>query len=124
MDAVALAMVRNETQAALDDGVLNEVTVIYGDTAVTRVDSYTTGDEIEFDPRGSGGTKLKPLFEYVQENHDDTSLIMCFSDMDNYDWGDEPNCPVLFAVTGYPDRVRQHLANTPWNAPGIDIGAH
>jgi hypothetical protein len=45
--------------------------------------------------------------------------------MENYGgWGDEPSCPVLFAVTGYPDKVKQYLANTPWNAPGIDVGSH
>jgi hypothetical protein len=36
---------------------------------------------------------------------------------------DEPSSPVLFAVTGYPDKVKQYLANTPWGAPAIDVGA-
>ena len=124
MDDVALALVRNEAQAALDDGVINEVVVVYGDTEVTRVDIYKTGEEIDFDPRGGGGTKLAPLFDHVRDYHDDTSLIVCFSDMENYYWGDEPSSPVLFAVTGYPTAVKHHLANTPWNAPGIDVGAH
>jgi predicted metal-dependent peptidase len=124
MDDVALALVRNEAQAALDDGVINEVVVVYGDTEVTRVDIYKTGEEIDFDPRGGGGTKLAPLFDHVRDYHDDTSLIVCFSDMENYYWGDEPSSPVLFAVTGYPTAVKAHLANTPWNAPGIDVGAH
>jgi predicted metal-dependent peptidase len=124
MDDVALALVQNETQAALDDGVIEEVVVVYGDTEVTRVDIYKTGEEIEFDPRGGGGTRLAPLFDHVRDYHDDTSLIVCFSDMENYSWGDEPSCPVLFAMTGYPDRVKRHMANTPWNAPGIDVGAH
>jgi predicted metal-dependent peptidase len=124
MDKLALAQIRNETQAALDDGVINEIVVVYGDTQVNRTDTYTTGDEIEFDPRGGGGTRLAPLFEYVRDNFDDTSLVVCFSDMENYHWGDEPSCPVLFAMTGYPDRVKHHLANTPWNSPGIDVGQH
>jgi len=123
MDTVALQMGRNETQVALDDGVIDEVVVIYGDTQVNRVDTYKTGDEIEFDPRGGGGTCLRPLFEHV-ETLDDVSLIVCFTDMENSDWGPEPSSPVLFAATGYPDRVRQYLANAPWGAPGIDVGEH
>jgi predicted metal-dependent peptidase len=125
MDTKALALVRNETQAALDDGVINEVVVVYGDTQVNRVDTYGTGEEIYFDPKGGGDTILRPLFEHVRDNHDDVSLIVCFSDMENYGgWGDEPSCNVLFAVTGYPQKVKQYLANTPWNAPGIDVGVH
>lgn len=124
MDAIALALIKNETQAALDDGVIDEVVVVYGDTRVTRTDTYRTGDEMEFDPRGGGGTILAPLFEHVETEVDDPSLIVCFSDMENDHWGPEPSCPVLFAATGYPDNVRRYLANAPWNAPGIDVGAH
>ena len=125
MDTIALALIRDETQAALDDGVIDEIVVVYGDTRVTRTDTYRTGDEIEFDPRGGGGTILHPLFDHVRDYHDDTNLIVCFSDMFNFgSWGDEPACPVLFAMTGYPEHVKMHMANTPWGAPGIDVGAH
>ena len=80
---------------------------------VPRTDTYRTGEEMEFDPRGEGGTILSPLFEHVRDNHDDTNLIGCFSDMENYGgWGDEPSCPGLFAMTGYPEHVKHHLANT------------
>jgi len=124
MDQVALACINNEAQAALDDGVLDEVDVIYGDTRVTRVDNYRQGDEIQFDPRGGGGTDLKPLFKHVADEIEDASLIVCFSDMEIGDPGPEPACPVLFAATGYPESVRRYLANAPWGAPGIDVGTH
>jgi predicted metal-dependent peptidase len=124
MDAVALACVRTEAQAALDDGAIDEVIAVYGDTRVTRVDTYFDGEEIEFDPRGGGGTDLKPLFKYVEDEVDNASLIICFTDMEIGDPGPEPSCPVLFAATGYPERVRAYLANAPWGAPGIDVGEH
>jgi hypothetical protein len=123
-DEIALGCVRNEAQIALDDGAIDEIVVIYGDTRVTRVDTYRTGDEIEFDPRGRGGTDMKPLFKYVEENVDDPSLIVCFTDMEIGDPGPQPSCPVLFAAHGYPDQVRNYIANAPWGAPGIDVGAH
>ena len=122
MDEIALKAVRNEAQAMLDDGIIDEVSVVYGDIRVTRIDVYSTGDEIEFDPRGGGGTDLKPMFDYVSRELEDATLLVCFTDLDIGDPGPEPHCPVLFAVTGYPDRVRAHLAHTPWGARGIDVG--
>jgi predicted metal-dependent peptidase len=122
MDDIALAAISQETQALLDDGIIDEVVAVYGDTQVTRVDEYRTGDDVEFDPRGGGGTNLKPLFAHVAQNVDDATLIVCFTDLDIGDPGPEPHCPVLFAVTGHPVRVRAHLESTPWNARGIDVG--
>ena len=124
MDDIALGCVNVEAQSALDDGIIDEIVVVYGDTRVTRVDQYVAGDEMIFDPRGGGGTHLRPLFDYAANEHEDAALIICFTDMEFGDLGPEPACPVLFAATGYPDKVRRYLANAPWNAPGIDVGAH
>jgi predicted metal-dependent peptidase len=124
MDAIALAAINNEAQAMLDDGVIDEVVAVYGDTEVTRVDEYRSGDQIIFDPRGGGGTDLKPLFAHVAQNIDDATLLICFTDLDIGDPGPEPHCPVLFAVTGHPVRVRANLECTPWGARGIDVGSH
>lgn len=125
MDDVALACVNVEAQAALDDGAIDEVIVVYGDTKVTRVDTYHEGDEMVFDPRGGGGTEMRPLYDYVANNVDDPSLIINFTDLFIDDLEPTPpDCPVLFAVTGYPDQVRDLIAKAPWGAPGIDVGAH
>jgi predicted metal-dependent peptidase len=123
MDDEALASVRNEAQAMLDDGVIDEAVVIYGDTRVTRVDHFYSADQIEFDPQGGGGTDLKPLFKYVADEVADASVLICFTDLMIGDPGPEPHCPVLFAVTGYPDHVRRMIASAPWGARGIDVGA-
>jgi predicted metal-dependent peptidase len=123
-DGVALECVAVETQAALDERIIDEVVVVYGDTRVTRVDTYHPGDEIEFDPRGGGGTVLQPLFDHVADLS--ASLIVCFTDgyIDVTSDSPEPACPVLWAFTGYPEAVREHIANAPWGAAGIDVGSH
>ena len=125
-DAIALALVQNEAQAMLDDGIIDEVVAVYGDVRVTRVDEYRTGDDIEFDPKGGGGTDMGPLFRFVADEHDDATLIVCFTDLLFYtDCGPEPLAPVLFAVHGYPQRVRDLIARgAPWDAKAIDVGAH
>lgn len=126
MDKVALACVRDEAQQLLDDGIVNEVAVLYGDVRLTRLDEYITGDEIEFDPKGGGGTNMKPLFDHVAEELSDATLIVCFTDLEFYEsMGDEPRCPVLFAAHGHhPPRLKQLMDNAPWGARAIDVGAH
>jgi predicted metal-dependent peptidase len=127
MDTVALAAIGVEIQAALDERIIDELVVIYGDTRVTRVDTYQPGDEVEFDPRGGGGTVLAPLFKHVADEVD-ASLIVCFTDgyidITSYSGHPEPASPVLWAFTGYPQAVRQHIANAPWGAAAIDVGSH
>jgi predicted metal-dependent peptidase len=117
----ALEAIKVETQAALDENIIDEVVVLYGDTRVTRVDTYRNGDEVEFDPRGGGGTDLRPMFEHVATEIDDAKLIVAFTDLEIGDPGPEPHCPVLWAAVGYPESVKRYLANTPWNAPGIEV---
>ena len=120
----ALEAIKVETQAALDEGIIDQAVVLYGDTQVTRVDEYRNGDEIEFDPRGGGGTVMAPLFKYVADEVDDASLIVAFTDLEiepESELGPEPHCPVLWAAVGYPANVKQYLAATPWGAPGIEV---
>jgi predicted metal-dependent peptidase len=123
MDTEALRSIAEETQAALDDGAIDSVVVVYNDVQVNRVDEYNTGDQIEFDPKGRGGTDLRPGFEYLEERGD-CSMIVCFTDLEIGDPGPEPSAPVLFAVYGAPQTVRHYLDASPWGAPGIDVGAH
>jgi len=124
-DDIALACVRDEAQQLLDDGIIDEVVVVYGDTRVTRVDEYRTGDDLVFDPRGGGGTDMEPLFQHVADEISDASLIICFTDLCFYkDCGEEPACPVLWAVHGYPDTVKAKMQNPPWGARCIDVGTY
>jgi len=126
MDDIALGCIETETRAALDEGIIDEAVVVYGDTRVTKVDTYRNGDEIEFDPRGGGGTVLKPLFDYVRDEIEDPTLIVCFTDgyIDDVAADGEPPCDVLWAYTGYPDAVRSMIETAPWGAPAIDVGSH
>jgi len=125
MDAIALACIATETQAAMDEGIIDTAIAVYGDTRVTNVQEFRHGDDVNFDPKGGGGTVLRPLFDYVRDNIDDATLCVVFTDgfIDNVAV-DEPPCQVLWAYTGYPQDVKQHMANTPWGAPAIDVGLH
>jgi predicted metal-dependent peptidase len=119
----ALEAIKVETQAALDENIIDEAVIVYGDTSVTRVDTYHSGDEIEFDPRGGGGTYMRPLFDYARDEVE-PSLIVAFTDLEiepEAQLGNVPDCPVLWAVVGLPANVKRYLAATPWDAPGIEV---
>jgi predicted metal-dependent peptidase len=124
VDDIAQAMVRDEVQAVMDEGILNELVVIYCDTQVIRVDEYAAGDDIEFASIRGGGTDMRPAYRYVEEHHSDATLIINFTDLLIGDPGPMPSVPVLFAVFGYPQMVKALMAATPWEAPAIDVGAH
>jgi predicted metal-dependent peptidase len=115
----ALNKVANEVQAAMDDGAISESIVIYNDAQVNRVDRYVDGDRIEFDPLGGGGTDMKPSFDYAAANESDASLIVCLTDLEIGEAGDEPTSPVLWCAFNDP---RMIAALTPPWGQVLDVG--
>jgi predicted metal-dependent peptidase len=114
--------VQAEIQAALDDGAMSECVAVYADTEVTRTDAYQSGDQIEFDPKGRGGTDMAPAFQWLEANEPDCSVIVCFTDGMIGEVGPEPSCPVLWAIHGWPSVVKSFLDGLPWQSTGIDVG--
>jgi predicted metal-dependent peptidase len=115
----ALNKVANEVQAAMDDGAVSESIVIYNDAQVNRVDRYIDGDRIEFDPLGGGGTDMKPSFDWAAANEPDASLIVCLTDLEIGEAGDEPAVPVLWCAYNDP---RMIAALTPPWGEVLDVG--
>jgi predicted metal-dependent peptidase len=116
IDLDALDRAGAEAQAALDEGAVDKITVVYCDAAVQRVDAFLPGDLIEFKPIGRGGTKFAPAFAWLKENEPDISGAVYVTDLDVYsgDFGDEPPFPVLWAVHGDPRELMQRMANVPF----------
>jgi predicted metal-dependent peptidase len=116
IDIDALARAGAEAQAALDDGAVDKITVIYCDAAVHRVEAFLPGDLIEFKPVGRGGTKFAPAFAWRKENEPDIAGAVYVTDLDVYsgDFGDEPPFPVLWAAHGDPRELTQRIANVPF----------
>jgi predicted metal-dependent peptidase len=116
IDLDALARAGAEAQAALDEGAVDKITVVYCDAAVQHVDAFLPGDLIEFKPIGRGGTKFAPAFAWLQENEPDISGAVYVTDLDVYrcDFGDEPPFPLLWAVHGHPRELTQRMASVPF----------
>lgn len=110
----ALSACKAELQAALDEGVVDKLTVISCDARVHNTAEFARGDVIEFEFQGRGGTRFSPAFEWIEENAPDAAGIVYFSDLEAYDYGVEPRCQVLWAAYGDPRTLPQWIAKLPF----------
>lgn len=90
----------SEVAGALDQGTADQLTVLYADTRVHDVDSYVPGDYVEAKDlhQGGGGTAFSDTFRHIKENFPDASAVIYLTDLQVYDFGEDPGCPVLWAV--------------------------
>jgi predicted metal-dependent peptidase len=104
IDMKLLGIFRSQLQAAFDEGAAEKLTVVYCDTAIHATQEFQRGDAIEFLPARQGGTKFSPVFKWIEENADDVSALIYFTDLDCDDFGAAPSYPVLWAVYGKPGK--------------------
>ena len=97
--------VANELQAAMDDGAISEVVLLYCDTEVYHVDRFANDDRIELAPIRLGGTDMRPAFKAIEDDDPDASLIVCLTDLSIGDPGPEPAQPTLWMAYGLDPRI-------------------
>ena len=90
--AAEIQAVRDETGA--------ELTVIYCDAAVQRVDHFDKEEEISIKPVGGGGTDFGPVFERVEADGLRPACLIYLTDLEGSFPAAEPEYPVLWAVLG------------------------
>jgi predicted metal-dependent peptidase len=78
-----------------------ELTIIYHDIPVTKVETWKSADgPLALSAPGGGGTSHKPAFEYVEKSGLNPACMISFTDMAS-DFPDvAPDYPVLFAKYG------------------------
>jgi len=54
---------------------------------------------LDIKPHGGGGTAFSPVFEYIEEHGIEPIAIVFLTDLCCDDFGNEPNCPVLWVST-------------------------
>lgn len=96
-DKVRQALV--EAQSALDDMACDAIDVVYTDTTVKAVDHYETGDTIVFKDGTGGGTDFKAAMAYAADVDTPYAAIVFITDGQTNSFGQEPDCPVLWAIT-------------------------
>jgi predicted metal-dependent peptidase len=110
--SISYEMIRefvSEVAGALDQGTADQVTIVYADTDVQHVDTYYAGDMVEAGKYTGGGTAFSNSFKWLAKNVPDASAAIYFTDLCVADFGQEPNCPLLWAVYA-PDHHYTQLA--------------
>lgn len=75
------------------------LTVVYHDVNVAHVDTFDqSDDDVEFTPRGGGGTAFQPTLDYLSELDQPPACLIWLTDTYCGDSPTEPDFPVLFAV--------------------------
>jgi predicted metal-dependent peptidase len=103
-----------ESQAMLDLGIIDKLTVVLFHTEVFQSFEFNTGDIIEIDTAERGGTKFAPVFEWFRENAPDIAGLCMLTDLEPWEsWPEleaaQVDCPTLFAVYGDPIRSREYI---------------
>jgi predicted metal-dependent peptidase len=100
MNSAALQCATDEVNAIIDSVKPDRVTVLLADEEVHKVEEFGPDDyPITVKAYGRGGTRFSPSFAKVEELGITPACLVYFTDLECYDFGPEPNYPVLWAST-------------------------
>lgn len=94
---VAVEML-SEVAGALDQGTADTLVVAYADTHVQHVDEFVQGDAVTLGQYTGGGTDFRDSFDWLSKNHPDASCVIYLTDLQVNEFGEDPGCPVMWAV--------------------------
>ena len=75
-----------------------EIIVIHCDTEIREVEDVQSEDIDSITPKGRGGTRFSPVFEYIAENDLDPKALIYFTDGRCYETLTEPDYPVIWCI--------------------------
>lgn len=105
-----LSKFKTEAKSLLDEGIVDRITLLCCDDHVTFTREFERGDDLAFAPLGGGGTAFSPAFNWFENNADDLTAVIYFTDLECFDHGSEPEYPVLWVNHGsnryWIDRVK------------------
>jgi predicted metal-dependent peptidase len=123
VDTALLREFLSEVAGALDQGTADQLTVLYADTRVHDTDNYVPGDLVKARDLegGGGGTDFEDSFRFIKEKIPDASCVIYLTDLQVYNFGEDPGCPTLWAVYA-PTHLYPHLAEKAPFGSAIHVG--
>jgi len=95
-----LRLFESEIRSILEGQRPQRVHVLYFDAMVHKVETYESGQRIDLQPLGGGGTEFGPCFDWLEEHGIRPQTLVFLTDL----WGtfptSAPSYPVLWASTG------------------------
>ncbi len=110
----------SEIAGALDSGTADTIVVAYADTEVQAVDEFVQGDLVTTANHSGGGTAFSNSFKWLMQNHPDASCVIYLTDLQVYDFGEDPGIPVMWAVFGPSSHYQQLVDKVPFGT-GIHV---
>ena len=105
MDALLVGKSIAELKAILEDTDYETVTVMACDACVHWHATFAKGEEPVIRVPGGGGTAFSPVWHKAEALGLNPKACVYFTDLDCYDFGEEPEYPVLWAQWGsYPNK--------------------
>ena len=100
VNARQLRLFEVEIRSILEGQWPERVHVLYFDTEVHKVDTYTAGETLHLDPVGGGGTDFGPCFAWLDEHGIRPQTLVFLTDLCGTFPDSAPDYPVLWASTG------------------------
>jgi predicted metal-dependent peptidase len=100
VNARLLRLFETEIRSIFEGQRPERVHVLYFDTEVQKVDTYTAGEVLHLDPVGGGGTDFGPCFAWLDEHGIRPQTLVFLTDLYGTFPDDAPDYPVLWASTG------------------------
>ena len=98
-----LDQIASEIQAICEDCRPETTEVVYCDMDVQHTETFQQGEEIKLHPKGGGGTRFKPVFDYVETMQQRPAVLIYLTDLcGDTDELHPPEFPVVWGhMTGY-----------------------
>jgi predicted metal-dependent peptidase len=100
VNARQLRLFEAEVRSILEGQRPQRVYVLYFDAMVQKVETYESGQRVDLNPAGGGGTEFGPCFDWLDEHGIVPQTLVFLTDL----WGtfptSAPSYPVLWASTG------------------------
>lgn len=89
-----------EISAINQDYAPESLTVISCDSEIQHVEHYAQGETVEtLSTKGRGGTRVAPVFDYLEEQGLPCDSLVYFTDLHVWDFPEAPDFPVLWCST-------------------------
>ncbi|HEY3705352.1 MAG TPA: VWA-like domain-containing protein [Terracidiphilus sp.] len=95
-----LRLFEAELRSILDGQRPERVHVLYFDSEVQKVETYSSGQPVHLDPVGGGGTEFGPCFDWLEEHGILPQTLVFLTDLYGSFPPSAPAYPVLWASTG------------------------
>lgn len=97
---VELDQIAAEINAIASDCNPSFVEVVYCDTKIAGTERFESQEPIVLHPKGGGGTRFEPMFEYAKTVDGDVAALIYLTDLcGNVDECEQPDYPVIWACT-------------------------